>query len=130
MVTVVDSTPLTSSISVEVQHTVIKSCGWLAALAATEALDTTLHHGKNHTCELIDNDDYMLLVLESDCPDGKHRSEAGSGDRDSIIGGLCRQGVVMYYYHTIYHRHHRVCLALRKRDSLTVEEKAAWGIVV
>jgi len=95
----------------EIKQTIDKSCGWLASLAAVEVIEKTLRHGVNHSFCLVDEKSYLVLVLDADC--GKKDERALPAV--SLIDKLCRQGLIVYYYHSIDKQHHHICLALKKK---------------
>lgn len=95
----------------EIKQTINKRCGWLASLAAVEVIEKTLNHGVNQSFCLVDEKNYLVLVLDADCG-AKHGQDLPAV---SLIDKLCHQGLIVYYYHSIDKQHHHICLALKKK---------------
>lgn len=95
----------------EIKKTIDESCGWLASLAAVEVIEKTLNHGVNQSFCIVDEKNYLVLVIDADCG-GKNDQKLPSV---SLIDKLCRQGLIVYYYHSIDKQHHHICLALKKK---------------
>lgn len=103
---------LTRDSGTTLRHQVVDGCGTMAGIAVDELFEDAWFHGKNQICQIVEETDHVIVILDSECPDNvKHE---GGEKRDSVITGLCRQGIVLYYYHSIHEKHHHVCLALKK----------------
>ncbi len=95
-------------------------CGWMACVAVDEVFQDAQFHGQNLACELVNENDHIIVVLDSDCsPKSNHRTPKERNE--SIMTELCQQGIVVYYYHTIKDKHHHVCLALKKKSQHAME---------
>ena len=104
---------LTKKTSQDLKLKIADWCGRIAATAAGEVFEDAWFHGKNQVCQIIDENDHLVVVVDSECPDtvNHHLKER----RKSVIDALCQQGVVLYYYHSIHEKRHHVCLALKKK---------------
>ncbi|MDP1809118.1 MAG: hypothetical protein Q8L35_06235 [Actinomycetota bacterium] len=98
------------------KHKIEDWCGWMAGTAADEIFEDAWFHGKNQVAQLVDENDHLVIVVDSDCPD--HINHQQKERQNSVITELCRQGVVVYYYHSIHAKHHHVCLAVRKAGAV------------
>lgn len=106
---------LTKQESEQVKVKITDECGWMACVAVDEVFQDALFHGQNLSCELVNEDDHVIVVLDSDCsPKSNHRTHKERNE--SIMTELCQQGIVVYYYHTIKDKHHHLCLALKKKS--------------
>ncbi len=85
--------------------------------AADEVFEDAWFHGKNQVCQIIDENDHVVVVVDSECPD--QVDHPLNTRQKSVIDALCRQGIVLYYYHSIHEKHHHVCLALKKKGGST-----------
>src|SRR3990170_3898121 len=103
---------LTKQAGRDLKYQVVDWCGAMAGAAVDEVFEDAWFHGKNQICQIVDENDHLVVVVDSECPD--HISHHKKERRNSSITELCRQGVVLYYYHSIHERHHHVCLALKK----------------
>lgn len=95
----------------DIKKTIDESCGWLASLAAVEVMEQTLGHGFNQSFSLVEEPNYVVLVLDAECGQKKEEKAPAA----SLIDKLCRQGLIVYYYHSINKHHHHICLALKKK---------------
>ena len=105
---------LTEKSGQDLKLQVIDRCGQMAGVAVSEIFEDAWFHGKNQVCQLVDENDHILVVLDSECTG--HAGQTEPKDRKvSAISKLCKNGVVLYYYHSINDKHHHVCLALKKK---------------
>ena len=105
---------LTEELKVSLRAEVEALCGRIAGPAVAEVFLDTKYHGSNYTCELVDQEDHLVVVLECECS----KSHGSDGQRDpSVLGGLFEDGIVLYYYHSIIEKRHHICLAVRKIES-------------
>ena len=104
---------LTKQAGRDLKYQVVDWCGSMAGTAVDEVFEDAWFHGKNQICQIVDENDHLVVVLDSECPD---RVDHGAPARDSVITDLCQQGIVLYYYHSIHERRHHVCLALKKKN--------------
>jgi len=104
---------LTKEASQDLRHKIEDWCGWTAGTAVEEVFEDAWFHGKNQVCQLVDENDHLVVVVDSDCPD--HVNHEQKERQNSVITELCQQGVVLYYYHSIHSKHHHVCLAVKKK---------------
>lgn len=86
-------------------------CGRAAGPAVAEFFDDTEYHGKNYTCELVDENDHLVVVLDCECSLGQTNA---SQDVHSVTDELLKQGVILYYSHSIVESRHHICLAVKK----------------
>ncbi len=112
---------LTRKKSDDLKLTVTDSCGWLACIAVNEIFEDAGFHGKNLAYKLINKEDHLVVILDSDCSNKSGHAAPKEHD-DSTMMSLCDQGVVLYYYHSIKNKHHHVCLALKKQTGHEIEQ--------
>lgn len=106
---------LTRESSEDLKLRIVDRCGWMAGTAVAEVFEDAWFHGKNHVCQIVDENEHLVVVVDSECPD--HVDHRRKERQNSVITELCRQGVVLYYYHSIHAKHHHVCLALNKKGA-------------
>ncbi len=112
---------LTRKRSDNLKLTVTDSCGWLACIAVDEMFEDARFHGKNLAYTLVEEEDHLVVILDSDCSN-KSQHRTTKVHEDSTMTTLCDQGVILYYYHSIKDKHHHVCLALKKQISHGIEQ--------
>lgn len=102
---------LTEELKASLQSQIELECGPAAVPAVAELFHGAEHHGKNYTCELLDECDHVVVAVDCDCAQGE---EAADDNVESVIDDLFKQGVILYYDHSILERRHHIRLAIKK----------------
>ncbi len=105
---------LTEELKISLRAEVEALCGQIAGPAVAEVFLDTNYHGSNYTCELVDQEDHLVVVLDCEC---SKSHDGGDQRRPSVLGDLFEEGIVLYYYHSIIEKRHHICLAMRKVES-------------
>ena len=102
---------LTDALKASLRSQIELDCGPAAGSAVAELFHDAQYHGKNYTCELVDEYDHVVVIVDCDCAQSK-----GPADDNvrSVNDDLFNQGVILYYDHSILEKRHHIRLAIKK----------------